>query len=80
MKENAVRESICANFANIKHIAGMINLSDIMMKDDRGKFHYIAIQDTVMTPIAEPSATTCQTPYHKSEKLYLPAGQLLFLS
>ena len=43
IRENFVRESQVSDFADICHIAGDLNLSDIFTKEDRNKVHFYAL-------------------------------------
>ena len=47
--ENAVRESVINGFADIKHIAGDINIADIFTKEDKDLAHFQKVADTLLT-------------------------------
>ena len=50
IRENAVRESIHTGFAQIKHIAGAINIADLFTKEDKDDAHFISIRDILLSP------------------------------
>eukprot|EP00957_Ditylum_brightwellii_P207096 15351437-Ditylum_brightwellii.AAC.1 len=63
MRENAVQEAVQTNFVTVEHVGGKINLSNIFMKEDRDKHHYLTVRDHLICPptsLERGVATTCR--------------------
>lgn len=50
IRENAVRESVQNNFAEILHVAGKVNLSDLFTKEDKDDTHFVQLRDLLLSP------------------------------
>jgi len=48
MKENRIRENIAANFVEIVHIDGKLNIANIFTKEMRDTTHFVALQSLFM--------------------------------
>ena len=48
MRENAIRESILNEFADVKHVEGKVNLADLFTKEDKDPAHFISIRNMIM--------------------------------
>ena len=53
MRENAVREQVQGNHIRVKHIRGILNISDMFTKEDKDGKHFITIRDYILTPIPQ---------------------------
>ena len=51
IRENAVREIVQAGKIKVKHIAGVLNLSDLFTKEDKDTGHYQLIVSHTLEPI-----------------------------
>ena len=47
IRENAIRESVLAQFVTISHCDGKTNLADIFTKEDRDPIHFISIRNLI---------------------------------
>ena len=52
IRENAVRESVQSGHIEVKHIAGILNISDIFTKEDKDTQHYQLIVGYIVEPIS----------------------------
>ena len=56
MKENVVYKSQQTSFTKVQHIAGRVNTSDILIKEDCNSNHFCAICDASMSsPLIHPA-------------------------
>ena len=49
IRENTVPEDVQTNFKRVNHVSGRVNLSNIFIKADKDKSHYITLQDHLMS-------------------------------
>ena len=47
IRENAIRDSVLAQFVTISHCDGKTNLADIFTKEDRDSLHFISIRNLI---------------------------------
>ena len=52
MRKKAVHKAVHTKFSRVKHVSGKVNLSDIIIKEDKDKAHYITLQDRIVSKLA----------------------------
>jgi hypothetical protein len=48
MKENRIRENVAANFVEIVHSDGKLNIADIFTREMRDTTHFVALRSSLM--------------------------------
>ena len=48
MRENAIRENVQSKFIQVKHIAGLLNPSDLFTKEIKNVEHFFNIRDQLV--------------------------------
>ena len=72
LRENKVRESHQDNSANVAHIPGIINASDIFTKEIKCAIHYRRLRDSMMVSKANFIRFHHTVPDHMTDRSALP--------